>query len=386
MPGSARRYAVDFDRDGRIDLWHSDDDAIGSVANYLARHDWLRGQPIWSPASIAASQRDAALAKLDGGMSERRPLAAWNADGVAAEHLPDPLAAEPVGLLALELAPDATGEPLGLWIAFPNFYVITRQQEPVVRGRGHVAGGSVTQRVRRHVIVQRGLALKSRRRVLLSAFRSAARDQCERPRRHRQGSLVRKTRDCSGACSATQLRAQLGDDGFRADRGHTADGDRFRRATGAEADAHRRALTGLLNPLPIAQALEVVRAFIVSRISPTLPRTSIGIRRRRGSARSPDRRRGGDIEEALKRLAHGGVVAQGPALARRGTRKSVLTAHPTEVQRKSILDVEREIARLLTWRDRTTLTPDEAEEFAFRLHTSVLELWRRRCRVCRGCR
>ena len=126
MPGSARRYAVDFDRDGHIDLWHSDDDAIGSVANYLARHDWLRGQPIWSPASIAASQRDAALARLDGGLSERRPLAAWNDDGVAAERLPDPLAAEPVGLLALEMSPDAAGEPLGVWIAFPNFYVITR--------------------------------------------------------------------------------------------------------------------------------------------------------------------------------------------------------------------------------------------------------------------
>jgi membrane-bound lytic murein transglycosylase B len=126
MPGSARRYAVDFDRDGRIDLWHSDDDAIGSVANYLARHDWLRGQPVWSPASIAASQRDGALARLDGGISERRPLAEWNADGVAAERLPDPLAAEPVGLLALERPPDAAGEPLDLWIAFPNFYVITR--------------------------------------------------------------------------------------------------------------------------------------------------------------------------------------------------------------------------------------------------------------------
>ena len=126
MPGSARRYAVDFDRDGRIDLWHSADDAIGSVANYLARHDWLRGQPVWSPASIAASQRDASLARLDGGMSERRALDAWNADGVAAERLPDPFVAEPVGLLALELAPDATGDPVALWIAFPNFYVITR--------------------------------------------------------------------------------------------------------------------------------------------------------------------------------------------------------------------------------------------------------------------
>jgi membrane-bound lytic murein transglycosylase B len=126
MPGSTRRYAIDFDRDGRIDLWRSDDDAIGSVANYLARHDWLRGQPVWTPASIAASQRDAALARLDGGISERRPLAAWNADGVAAETLPDPLAPEPVGLLALELPPDAVSEPIALWIAFPNFYVITR--------------------------------------------------------------------------------------------------------------------------------------------------------------------------------------------------------------------------------------------------------------------
>ena len=126
MPGCVRRYAVDFDGDRHIDLWRSDDDAIGSVANYLARHDWLRGQPVWSRATVAASQRDTALSKLDGGISERRPLAAWNADGVAAERLPDPMAPEPVGVLALEEAPDANGESVSLWIAFPNFYVITR--------------------------------------------------------------------------------------------------------------------------------------------------------------------------------------------------------------------------------------------------------------------
>ncbi|HLW13132.1 MAG TPA: lytic murein transglycosylase B [Casimicrobiaceae bacterium] len=126
MPGSVRRYAIDYDGDGHIDLWNSGDDAIGSVANYLARHDWLRDQPIWSPATIAASQRDAALAKLDGGISERRPLAAWNADGVAAERLPDPMSPEPVGLLALEESPDVDGEQLRLLVVFPNFYVITR--------------------------------------------------------------------------------------------------------------------------------------------------------------------------------------------------------------------------------------------------------------------
>jgi membrane-bound lytic murein transglycosylase B len=126
MPGSIRRYAIDYDDDGHVDLWRSGDDAIGSVANYLARHDWLRGQPVWSRASVAASQRDAALARLDGGISERRPLASWNDDGVAAQRLPDPMPAEPVGLLALEESAAGDGDATSLWIAFPNFYVITR--------------------------------------------------------------------------------------------------------------------------------------------------------------------------------------------------------------------------------------------------------------------
>ncbi|HWD35349.1 MAG TPA: lytic murein transglycosylase, partial [Casimicrobiaceae bacterium] len=125
MPGSVRRFAVDFDGDGRIDLWDSGDDAIGSVANYLARHDWLRGQPIWSRATIAPSQFDAILQRLDGGMSERRPLAAWNDDGVAAERLPDPMSSEPVGLLLLEGAGDGDTAQ-DVYVVFPNFYVITR--------------------------------------------------------------------------------------------------------------------------------------------------------------------------------------------------------------------------------------------------------------------
>jgi membrane-bound lytic murein transglycosylase B len=46
MPGSIRRFAVDFDGDGRIDLAGSPTDAIGSVANFLAMHGWQRDQPI----------------------------------------------------------------------------------------------------------------------------------------------------------------------------------------------------------------------------------------------------------------------------------------------------------------------------------------------------
>ena len=127
MPGSVRRYAVDFDGDGHIDLWHSDDDAIGSVANYLARHDWLRGQPVWSPATI-----DDVAARRGAREARRRHQRAAPARGVErgrrGRRAParSDVAAEPVGLLALEEAPDATASRCGYWIAFPNFYVITR--------------------------------------------------------------------------------------------------------------------------------------------------------------------------------------------------------------------------------------------------------------------
>lgn len=150
MPGNVRRYALDYDGDGKIDLWQSAADSIGSVANYLARHDWLRGQPVWSRAIVAESARGAIMARLDGGISERRPLEAWNADGVGADRMPVPMTPQPVGVLMLEEDPvsaatavtDAGGaaaaalraadaaipatEPASLWIVFPNFYAITR--------------------------------------------------------------------------------------------------------------------------------------------------------------------------------------------------------------------------------------------------------------------
>jgi len=46
MPGSARAYAVDFDRDGHVDLRASNADAIGSVANFLRRHGWRPGEAV----------------------------------------------------------------------------------------------------------------------------------------------------------------------------------------------------------------------------------------------------------------------------------------------------------------------------------------------------
>ena len=52
MPGSYRRYAVDFDGDGRRDLFQNTTDAIGSVANYLTAHGWQRNEPVAAPATL----------------------------------------------------------------------------------------------------------------------------------------------------------------------------------------------------------------------------------------------------------------------------------------------------------------------------------------------
>ncbi len=122
MPGSYRRYAVDFDGDGRVDLFRSTADVIGSVANYLARHDWQRGQPVLLPATIEAEQREAILRRLDGGISERRAYAAWQQDGVSGNDLPADLASDPIGVLMLE---ENDGQA-SYWLACSNFYVITR--------------------------------------------------------------------------------------------------------------------------------------------------------------------------------------------------------------------------------------------------------------------
>lgn len=122
MPGSYRNYAIDFDGDGRIDLWNSPADTIGSVANFLARHDWARGQPVLLPASVDIGARDAVTRHLDGGISERRALAAWQLEGVAVASLPADLGDDPVGILLLE----DSDTDASLYLACNNFYVITR--------------------------------------------------------------------------------------------------------------------------------------------------------------------------------------------------------------------------------------------------------------------
>ena len=121
MPSSLRDYAVDYDGDGKIDLAGDVDDAIGSVANYLARHGWQTGDPVMERAAIEINRQEDVEGALDGGISDRRTLESWQREGISASGIPESFGGESVGVLMLE----EEDEP-SYWIVLNNWYVLTR--------------------------------------------------------------------------------------------------------------------------------------------------------------------------------------------------------------------------------------------------------------------
>ena len=119
MPTSFRRYAVDFDADGRIDLWTDMDDVIGSVANYLSRFGWETGHPVLIPVSVDSDEARAMVAT--NGLSERRDFTDWTALNVTAR---DSTPIDPRWAAALVLLEEVDGPAYRL--GFNNFYVLTR--------------------------------------------------------------------------------------------------------------------------------------------------------------------------------------------------------------------------------------------------------------------
>ena len=66
MPGSIRRFAVDGDKDGKIDLRNSSEDAIASVANFLVVHGWIKDEPIYFEIESNQTAQDNAARLADG--------------------------------------------------------------------------------------------------------------------------------------------------------------------------------------------------------------------------------------------------------------------------------------------------------------------------------
>ena len=113
MPGSLRRYAVDFNGDGRIDLSRSAADAVGSVANFLKEHGWQAGEAVLYRAKPSPE----ALARyVDGSVDPRHRIADLVAAGLELEPAPQ--------------SPDALAVLVALGaeyrVGLKNFWVITR--------------------------------------------------------------------------------------------------------------------------------------------------------------------------------------------------------------------------------------------------------------------
>jgi len=117
IPSSYREYAVDFDGDGSRDLWRSIPDVVGSVANYLHRHGWQPGQPV---VRRALASRDAAFDDISTrNFKPEHSVAEWQDKGFTSSgDLPPELPAA-----ALKLVEKDRNT---YWLAFKNFYVITR--------------------------------------------------------------------------------------------------------------------------------------------------------------------------------------------------------------------------------------------------------------------
>lgn len=167
----------------------------------------------------------------------------------------------------------------------------------------------------------------------------------------------------------------------------------FRRDADVESD---KALKKLLKGLSGDQTVSVIRAFTYFSHLANLAEDRHHIRRRAIHERAGDTQEG-SIEVALARLRWAGIAPKTIASTLAHSFVSpVLTAHPTEVQRKSILDAERSIAQLLTARDdikalalatgaispalaaKDALTPRELASNEAQLRARVMQLWQTR--------
>ncbi|QDL55444.1 phosphoenolpyruvate carboxylase [Rhodoferax aquaticus] len=161
----------------------------------------------------------------------------------------------------------------------------------------------------------------------------------------------------------------------------------FRRDADQEAD---RALKKLLKSLSGDQTVSVIRAFTYFSHLANLAEDRHHIRRRAIHERAGDTQEG-SIEVAMSRLRWAGIAPKTIAATLAESYVApVLTAHPTEVQRKSILDAERGIAKLLTARDeikahaasfeskKDALTPKELAANEAHMRALVMQLWQTR--------
>jgi membrane-bound lytic murein transglycosylase B len=116
MPSNYRRFAVDAEADGHVNLWTDWLDVCASVGNYLKEHGWNSGEPVLSEASVAPDK----ASELDGRkLALSETVGSLRTKGVNFES------ALPADAPALLIAADDT-DGVHWRVGYNNFYVITR--------------------------------------------------------------------------------------------------------------------------------------------------------------------------------------------------------------------------------------------------------------------
>jgi phosphoenolpyruvate carboxylase len=172
------------------------------------------------------------------------------------------------------------------------------------------------------------------------------------------------------------VRHQHGDDVFDLIETVRQNSIRFRR----DADpAARAALESTLDSLTNDQTTHVIRAFSYFSHLVNLAEDQHHIRRTRAHQLAGSAARPGSLAYTMDSLYSNGYdTAQLLDFFASAEVSPVLTAHPTEVQRKSILNCQTVIMRLLDERDRMQLTPEESDANEEALSRAVLTLWQTR--------
>jgi len=179
-----------------------------------------------------------------------------------------------------------------------------------------------------------------------------------------------------GRMLGATLREQEGDDDFELIERIRQTAIRFRRSRDPQARQELEATLDLLDP---GRVIAVVRAFSYFSLLANIAEDQHQNRRNRAHRLEGLPPEEGSLALAMTRAHDAGITgAQVAAFFEQALISPVLTAHPTEVQRKSILDCQLEIARLLSERDRVQMTTEERAATEESLQRLVLTLWQTR--------
>src|SRR5471032_3123248 len=161
-----------------------------------------------------------------------------------------------------------------------------------------------------------------------------------------------------GSLLGETIRHQHGDDMFKLVENIRQHSIRFRRDADQQAQVD---LEQILNTLSPEQTTQVIRAFSYFSLLANIAEDQHHIRRTRAYLIAGSAPRAGSLAHALNSIYSAGLgIAELQSFFESALVSPVFTAHPTEVQRKSILNCQMAIARLLDERDRIVLTPEEA--------------------------